>query len=305
MLSETTIKSARPRKPKKGEQAKRRELWDQFGLVLVIQPSGAKSFVYRSREKGTKTTGKVYVGPYDATGGFASERTVGSPQTLVSARRNVGILREERKAGVDIVAKYRVEKHRAKHGGGDTFPDAVKFYAAQKRAKGVRGWAASARVLGLDYSDPDNPKTIKGGLCERWGDKGFRDIDPGMIAMVVDEAIARALPGREARNPGEHSEARGRELAAALSSLFGFLKKKVWVNTNPVTVKPDKAPERERLLSDAELVSVLKAASTMGAPWSQFIHVLALTGARRDEIADLRWAELSDDRPCCRFLQRA
>ena len=42
-------------------------------------------------------------------------------------------------------------------------------------------------------------------------------------------------------------------------------------------------------------VTVLSPLEQMGAPWHQFIHVLALTGARRDEIADMRWDELSDD----------
>ena len=60
-------------------------------------------------------------------------------------------------------------------------------------------------------------RPIKGSLLTCRRNKGFRDIDPTMIAMVVDEAVSRALPGRAARNPGEHSEARGRELAAALS----------------------------------------------------------------------------------------
>ena len=148
MLSDKTIRSAKAK-------TKRRELWDRFGLVLVVQPSGSKSFVYRWREKGTKTTGKVNIGPFDVTGEFMGERTVGSPQTLTSARRNVGILREERKAGMDISAKYRVEKHNAKLGrGGDTFPSAVRYYAEQKRAKGVRGWAATARVLGVRLLRP-------------------------------------------------------------------------------------------------------------------------------------------------------
>ena len=153
-------------------------------------------FVYRWREKGTKTTGKVNVGPYDATGEFMGERTVGSPQTLTSARRNVGILREERKAGVDIFAKYRVEKHSAKlavaairsppRSRSTPTRSAPRASVAGLRPPGCWGWT---------YSDQDNPTTIKGSLCDRWRDKSVRDIDPGMIAMVVDEAIPRRCQG--------------------------------------------------------------------------------------------------------------
>ena len=273
---------------------KRRERWDEHGLVLIIQAkTGAKSWAYRYRD-GRRMV-KLNLGPYDGTGKqITGEPQIGAPLTVAAARRLVTALEHERKGGKDIVAAHRAVK-RKREGGGDAFPSAVKLYAVQKRAKGVRGWAATARVLGLDFADPDKPATIKGSLCDRWRDKGIKDIDFDMIAAVVDEAISRAVPGREARNPGEHSEARGRELAAALSSLFGHFKKKYWVKVNPVTSKPDKAAARERVLSDQELRVVLLAAETMGAPWSQFIHVLALTGARRDEISDLRWSEWNDD----------
>jgi integrase len=52
---------------------------------------------------------------------------------------------------------------------------------------------------------------------------------------------------------------------------------------------------RERVLSDAELASVWKAAGTYLGPWRQFVRFLLLTACRRTEASEMRWDELSGD----------
>ncbi|MDO9501999.1 MAG: integrase family protein [Falsiroseomonas sp.] len=52
---------------------------------------------------------------------------------------------------------------------------------------------------------------------------------------------------------------------------------------------------RERVLSDAEVGRVWTAAAAMGEPWGPFLRVLLLTLGRRDEVAGMRWTELSAD----------
>jgi len=55
-------------------------------------------------------------------------------------------------------------------------------------------------------------------------------------------------------------------------------------------------PSRDRVLTDAEVGAVWRAAGTMGLPFGPLVRLLLLTAQRRDEVAALRWSELSADR---------
>ena len=56
---------------------------------------------------------------------------------------------------------------------------------------------------------------------------------------------------------------------------------------------PAKAPSRDRVLSDDELRLVWRASFTLGYPFGQIIRLLIVTGARREEVTSLDWAELA------------
>ena len=51
---------------------------------------------------------------------------------------------------------------------------------------------------------------------------------------------------------------------------------------------------RERVLTDEELVAVWHGAEKLGWPYGTVMQLLLLTGARREEIGQLRWAEIID-----------
>jgi integrase len=78
---------------------------------------------------------------------------------------------------------------------------------------------------------------------------------------------------------------------ASLSAYFEWLKKKGVVDVNPVlnTNQAAEAP-RIRLLSDDELAAIWRACGD--DRYGRIIKLLVLTGARRDEIASLRWSEI-------------
>jgi integrase len=56
--------------------------------------------------------------------------------------------------------------------------------------------------------------------------------------------------------------------------------------------RPAAVPKRDRVLSDDELVAVWNAAGQIGSPFGDAIHLLILTGARREEIGQLQWSEI-------------
>ena len=68
------------------------------------------------------------------------------------------------------------------------------------------------------------------------------------------------------------------------------------VTVNPVTAlpKPGDETRRDRVLNDAELIAVWNAAKKIGYPYGQATQLLILTGARRQEIAALKWCEIED-----------
>lgn len=59
--------------------------------------------------------------------------------------------------------------------------------------------------------------------------------------------------------------------------------------------KPGKVVTRDRVLSDGELVLIWRAAVNIEWPFGPLIRLLILTGARKMEIAALRWSEIGGD----------
>lgn len=84
---------------------------------------------------------------------------------------------------------------------------------------------------------------------------------------------------------------------AALSALWtwGLKTGRIDADTNPVAFTlhhPEKA--RERTLSDAEIKAIWHATNT-DEDYARVVRLCLLTGCRREEIAGLRWSEVSAD----------
>jgi integrase len=88
----------------------------------------------------------------------------------------------------------------------------------------------------------------------------------------------------------------GRTLAYARAA-FRWAEKRGKVPANPFQGLPISAgaSARERVLSDGELAEVWAAAGTLGYPWGPFFRLAMLTLQRREEVAGMRWSEISDD----------
>src|SRR5262245_38311632 len=59
--------------------------------------------------------------------------------------------------------------------------------------------------------------------------------------------------------------------------------------------RPASVPKRDRVLSDDELLAVWNAAGKIGWPFGDAIRLVILTGARREEIGQLRWSEIDSN----------
>src|SRR6516162_8182347 len=89
-----------------------------------------------------------------------------------------------------------------------------------------------------------------------------------------------------------------RRLNAYLHRLFRWAVGRGILETNPMAhlPKPGGEAPRDRVLSDLELAQVFKNVIKLHlAPSGPMFQMLILTGARRTEIAALRWSEIKDD----------
>jgi integrase len=115
--------------------------------------------------------------------------------------------------------------------------------------------------------------------------------------MPVDAIQRRDVAARLlaiARDSGAVTAARARSV---LSSIFSWAMQCGLCEVNPVvgTLAPDQGVKpRERVLSDAELAAVWRAASD--DDFGRIVRLLLLTGQRRTEVGGMTWSELDLDR---------
>lgn len=101
-------------------------------------------------------------------------------------------------------------------------------------------------------------------------------------AVELLQGIAKAAPVAANR------------VRASLSAMFAWGMKAGLVPANPIaaTFKPAGEKPRERVLSDAELALVWSCTAS-AADYDRIVRLLLLTGARREEIAGMRWDEVA------------
>ena len=118
------------------------------------------------------------------------------------------------------------------------------------------------------------------------------DVRKALEAFLEPQTVKRA--GRGNKTVGGPSAARN--AAASLKSAYKWAASGdvELLSENPLVglSLPGSAAERERTLTTDEARRVYAAAGRLAYPGQQFIKLLMLTGARRAEIAGLRWDEI-------------
>jgi integrase len=276
----------------------RREIADGgcAGLYLVIQPgTGRKSWALRFRRPGGKTA-KVTLGGVDLSRKEAGEPVLGSPLTLAGARQLAAELHRQRAMGKDIIAAKHRDRLEREARGTRTFAAAAADFINQHARRKTRCWLEQARLLGLQPNAEGDLEVIPRGLSDRWRDRPIAEIDGDDVHAIVDEAREQGVPGLERRADGP-TEARARAMFTALATMFRWLIGKRRLNENPCTgvTRPDTPEKRDRVLTDAEIVTFWRAADAERVEFGAPLKLLLLTGNRLNEVTGMRRAELSDD----------
>jgi integrase len=219
-----------------------------------VQPSGYKSFALRYRAAGKPR--KLTIGAF--------------PKISLEAARKLA-----REATVAVArGEDPGEKKKAARRASDV-PQTIEGLAAlfmeryaRKNTREVT-WRETERILNHD-------------VLSKWQGRRLDSIRRRDVVALLD-GIASG-----------HSVAANRVLAA-LRRMFAWACERDLLEASPCygVRPPSQEVSRDRVLSDDELRLVMRAASSLEAPFGPFMRMLALTLQRRSEVAGMRWSEIN------------
>jgi integrase len=221
-----------------------------------MTPKGRKVFVVLYRTAGAGSQlRKFTIGPYGR---------VTLHQARVAAQKIFAARLEGRDPAVE---KREARRRTVADGVGDLLEAFIAQHVSQNR---------SAREIS---------RLLRREFGSAWGNRSIHDIKKRDVIDVVSGI-----------------EDRGAPVAAnkALKTIKTFLR---WCVGRAVLDQspadgiplPSKVTARDRVLSDDELARVIAGAREIGGPYGGIVEVLALTGQRREEVAECPWDELDFD----------
>jgi integrase len=254
MATRLTVKALENLKP----GLTRREVpdGDVVGLYLVIQPNGKKSWAYRYRFNGRPR--KMTFVRCPGTDLKAARELARDALNKISRGIDPSQEKKTAKANAAIPANDLVEHVAARF---------VSHYA--KRQLKPRTAHEVERLLDKEIVGP-------------WSGRRLSQIGRAEIHELLDNIVDRGSPITANRT------------LAWLRRLFSWAIERGLMEANPCSGIRAPAAEtaRDRVLSDEELKAVWQAAGALGHPYSTFVMLLILTGARRNEVAEMTWREL-------------
>lgn len=153
-----------------------------------------------------------------------------------------------------------------------TYAEMVEAYTDLHLKPNVRSWRNISSHL--RHARLNHFKTRKAASIEK------RE-----IVAVIDKIVTAGMP------------------AAAINSLrylkmvFNWAAGRDMVPLNPCNniPPPARAVERDRILSNDEIVAVWNATYLLPSPFGEMFRMFMLTGQRRTEVSNMRWSHLGED----------
>lgn len=114
----------------------------------------------------------------------------------------------------------------------------------------------------------------------------------GPIGEVTRGQVIRAIE-RYTKSPSSQNYA-----FTTFKVFFNWAVRRQYLASNPLNAlkRPNQTRQRERVLSDEELKALLRYTTAARGRFNDIVTLLALTGQRKGEIANLMWSEIDDDR---------
>jgi integrase len=242
--------------PKTKKEVRHTPLGALSGLSVVVQPSGKRSYHQWFRTRSGQTR-RMHLGDHPQIDPMEAFRR----GCAILARRDAGF--DPAQELYDRIAKERRDRAETLD---VVVPEFLSDYASQLRSHDeCRRYFAV--VIG-----PNLPK------------KPVRAYERRDIVELVD-AVRK-----------KHGPAVARNAYSWVSSFFRWANRKALLDANPcVDIELPKAVVRQRVLNDAELRLILRAASQLPQVQGAFVQCLAYLLQRRTETSHAGWAEIDPD----------
>jgi integrase len=163
--------------------------------------------------------------------------------------------------------------------------------AAEKTAKHTAAGLIFSKIMD-DYLEARqrDMKPRSHEECTRHLKRHWKPLHGLAIASVSRPVVAARLRDIQAKS----GSVAGNRARSTLSAMFTWAIGEGLCDVNPVIgTNKNEESERERVLTDAELVAIWKAAPDNG--YGRIVRLLMLTAQRREEIGGLRWSEIEGD----------
>lgn len=255
-VAQITKRSVEALKPGSTDQF----LWDTVkrGFGVKVTPTGRKIFIVQYRMGGRGSPTRRYtIGEYGVW-------------TPTQADEEAGRILRKIDTGIDPLEEKRDREERRRTDAalafGDYADNFLKLYVKPEWAKSY-GFAES--ILRLH-------------VTPRLKSKPLPSIRKSDITGIFD-ALPSAKPALR------------RNVYAVVRRLFNWAEGRGDIERNPLNgfEAPASVTSRDRVLEDWELRLAWLASAELGAPFSSLYRLLAITGQRRDEVAEMDWKELS------------
>ena len=229
--------------------------WDSGcpGFGVKVTPKGRKVFIVLYRTGGAGSRLRKYtIGRYGRV-------------TLHHARTAALKIFTARTAGRDPAAEKQQARRRLV---ADRVEDLVELFISEHVAK-TRSTREISRLLRRE-------------IIPSWGTRSVHEIGKRQVIDLVMEVAARGTP------------AAANKLLKVVKTFFGWCVGRAILDLSPAkgVAAPARETARDRVLDDKDLTRIIRAARQIGGPYGSIVELLALTGQRREEVAQLTWDEV-------------
>jgi integrase len=222
------------------------------GFGVKVTPRGRKVFIVLYRTAGAGSKlRKFTIGPYGKV-------------TLHQARIAAQKIFTAKLEGRDPAREKREARRREIT---DRVAGLLEAYIVQHMS-GNRSGAEISRLLRREVGSV-------------WGDRSIHDISKRDVVEIVSAINERGAP------------AAANKTLKSIKTFFKWCVGKAVLEKSPAegVPLPGRERARDRVLSDFELAKVIQAARKMSGVYGGIVELLALTGQRREEVAQARWDE--------------
>jgi integrase len=229
--------------------------WDSGcpGFGVKITPKGRKVFIVLYRAGGVGSRLRKYtIGPYGRV-------------TLHQARAAALRIFAARTEGRDPAAEKQQARRRLVVDGVE---DLVELFISEHVSK-----TRSAREIS---------RLLRREVIPSWGRRSVHEIGKRQVIELVTEVSGRGTPSA------------ANKLLKMVKAFFGWCVGRAILDVSPANglAAPTRERPRDRVLDDDELALIIRAARQIDGPYGGIVELLALTGQRREEVAQLTWDEV-------------